>query len=163
MSGTTLADDEHDGSSCVERLRTIPESIHADAFVCQLSTNDASKGKRLGLVQEDGPFDTSTVSGAIQYVVDYARRTWGCPVAFYTGTYFDSDEYAAMVEVLGEVSALMGVPVIDLYNDEGMRSDAADEYARYLYDPVHPTKAGYGLWWMPKFESGLVLMLNAAK
>ena len=91
VSGTTLADDAHDGSSYVERMHAIPADIQADAFVCQLSTNDAWQGKAMGTIAAKGPYDTSTVAGAIQHVVDYARETWRCPVIFYTGTYFDTD------------------------------------------------------------------------
>ena len=162
VSGTTLADDEHDGSSYVERMHAIPASIHADAFVCQLSTNDAWQGKVMGAVAAEGPYDTSTVAGAIQHVVTYARDTWQCPVVFYTGTYFESAEYAQMVELLMQVSELMDVPVIDLYHDEEMRAVSAEEYALYMHDPVHPTKAGYELWWTPKFEKALVELLGAS-
>ena len=160
VSGTTLADDEDDGSSYVERMRTIPASTHLDAFVCQLSTNDAWQGKAMGSVTDRGPYDTSTVAGAIQDVVAYARETWGCPVLFYTGTYFESAEYAQMVGLLAQVSDLMGVPVIDLYHDEGMRAVSPEDYALYMHDPVHPTKAGYELWWTPKFEEALISALS---
>lgn len=159
VSGTTLADDEHDGSSYVERMRTIPAGTHLDAFVCQLSTNDAWQGKTMGTVATEEPYDTSTVAGAIQDVVAYARETWGCPVLFYTGTYFESAEYAQMVALLEQVSAQMDVPVIDLYHDETMRAVSPEDYALYMHDPVHPTKAGYELWWTPKFEEALLRTL----
>lgn len=159
VSGTTLANDEHDGSSYVERLHTIPASAHVDALVCQLSTNDAWKGKAMGSVAAEGPYDTATVAGAIQDVIAYARATWGCPVLFYTGTYFESAEYAQMVALLAQASELMDVPVIDLYHDEEMRAVTPEDYALYMHDPVHPTKAGYGLWWTPKFREALVRVL----
>jgi lysophospholipase L1-like esterase len=159
VSGTTLADDIHDGSSYVERLHTIPATTHVDALVCQLSTNDAWKGKAMGDVVPEGPYDTATVAGALQHVIDYARTTWDCPVVVYTGTYFESAEYAQMVDILIQVSDLMDVPVIDLYHDEEMRAVSAEDYALYMHDPVHPTKAGYELWWTPKFEEALVRLL----
>ena len=159
VSGTTLAEDDHDGSSYLERMRTIPAGTHLDAFVCQLSTNDAWKGRAMGAVVPEGPYDTATVAGALQEVVAYVRATWGCPVVFYSGTYFESAEYAQMVELLSEVSALMDVPVIDLYGDDEMRSVSEEDYALYMHDPVHPTKAGYELWWTPKFEEALVKLL----
>ena len=159
VSGTTLADDVHDDSSYVERMRTIPASTHLDAFVCQLSTNDAWKGKAMGAIAAEGPYDTATVAGAMQYIVEHARSTWGCPVFFYSGTFFESAEYAQMVELLDQMSELMGVPVIDLYHDEEMRAVSLEDYALYMHDPVHPTKAGYGLWWTPKFEEALTAAL----
>ena len=159
VSGTTLCEDEHDGSSYLERMRTIPADTHLDALVCQLSTNDAWQGKAMGAVAKEGPYDTETIAGAIQEVVAYARATWHCPVVFYSGTYFESDAYAQMVELLDQVSELMDVPVIDLYHDEEMRAVSAEDYALYMHDPVHPTKAGYELWWTPKFEEVLVRVL----
>ena len=156
VSGTTLANDEFDGSSYVERLHTIPANTHVDALVCQLSTNDAWKGKSMGAIVEEGPYDTTTVAGAMQHVVDYARTTWGCPVLFYSGTHFESDVYAQMVELLDELSEVMDVVVIDLYHDEAMRAVSPEDVALYMHDPVHPTKAGYELWWTPKFEEALM-------
>jgi lysophospholipase L1-like esterase len=41
VSGTTLVDE--DGSSYVSRLKRIEEE-NVDLFICQLSTNDATKG-----------------------------------------------------------------------------------------------------------------------
>ena len=155
VSGTTLADDDHDGTSYIERMHTIPTDIHVDAFVCQLSTNDAWKGKAMGTVAAEGPYDTGTVAGAMQHVVEYARATWHCPVLFYTGTYFESDAYAQMVELLMQIKELMGISVIDLYHDEEMRTVSPEDYALYMHDPIHPTKAGYELWWTPKFEDVL--------
>lgn len=159
VSGTTLVDDEHDGGSYIERMHTIPEDMHVDAFVCQLSTNDAWKGKAMGTVVDEGPYDTTTVAGAMQYIIAYVRATWRCPVLFYTGTYFDSAEYAQMVNLLMQIRERMGIEVIDLYHDEDMRSVSKEDYALYMHDPVHPTKAGYELWWTPKFEEALVKAL----
>lgn len=155
VSSTTLADDDHDGTSYVERMRTIPSHIHADAFVCQLSTNDAWKGKAMGAVMTEGPYDTGTVAGAMQYVIEYARATWHCPVLFYTGTYFESEAHAQMVDLLMQIKQLMGIGVIDLYHDGEMRAVSPEDYALYMHDPVHPTKAGYELWWTPRFEAVL--------
>lgn len=162
VSGTTLADDDHDGTSYVERMRTIPTNIHADAFVCQLSTNDAWKGKAMGAVAAEGPYDTATIAGAMQYVIEYARATWHCPVIFYTGTYFESDAYAQMVELLMQIKEQMGISVIDLYHNEEMRAVTPEDYALYMHDPVHPTKAGYQLWWTPRFEAVLEEVLAAS-
>ncbi|MBP3893447.1 MAG: hypothetical protein J6D34_05320 [Atopobiaceae bacterium] len=41
------------------------------------------------------------------------------------------------------------------------QSVVAEDYALYMHDPVHPTKAGYGLWWTPKFEEALLRVLVA--
>ena len=80
VSGTTLVDDRED--SYIARMKQIDDPT-ADLFVCQLSTNDASKGKALGTVSvgfEEKDFDTSTVAGAIEYIIAYARKKWNCPL-----------------------------------------------------------------------------------
>ncbi|MBO7600071.1 MAG: SGNH/GDSL hydrolase family protein, partial [Lachnospiraceae bacterium] len=100
VSGTTLTDDEE--KSYVSRLKTIGAD-NADLFICQLSTNDAALKKPLGNISEGkdiDSFDVNTIAGAIEYIIAYALNKWGCPVAFYTGTKFDSELYAQMVSLL---------------------------------------------------------------
>ena len=50
VSGTTLVD--LGSSSYISRMKTIDASVHADLFVCQLSTNDATKNLPLGEVSD---------------------------------------------------------------------------------------------------------------
>ena len=66
-----------------------------DAFVCQLSTNDASKEMPMGELSSSEnleDFDTQTITGAMEYIIVYAKQTWNCPVIFYTGTKYDSKQ-----------------------------------------------------------------------
>ena len=101
VSGTTLVDCGTD--SYISRLKKMDANQRADLFVCQLSTNDATQKKPLGIVSgtcDRNAFDTSTVAGAIEFVISYAKETWNCPVMFYTNPKYDSAEYAAMVELL---------------------------------------------------------------
>lgn len=161
VSGTTLV--TLDDRSYIPRMKTMDTSIHADAFVCQLSTNDATQGKTLGTVSDSfdmANFDTDTVAGAIEYIIAYAQETWHCPVLFYTGTQYDSEAYGQMVELLLEIQQKWGIGVIDLWNDPQMQTISAEDYALYMADGIHPTQAGYLLWWTPKFESYLIEYLN---
>ena len=159
VSGTTLVDDRED--SYIARMKQIPQAP-ADLFICQLSTNDASKGKPLGTVSagyDEKDFDTHSVAGAIEYIIAYARKTWGCPVAFYTSPRYDKDAYAAMVSLLHEIAEKWKITVIDLWNDEQF-NDITDEQRRlYMADPVHPTQAGYLEWWMPYIEPRICQMI----
>lgn len=159
VSGTTLVDEPSGGcESYIARMKKIGKDIVADAFICQLSTNDASQKKALGAISESflkEDFDTLTVAGAMEYVIAYARETWNCPVIFYTGTRYDSREYAAMVELLWELAKKWEIGVIDLWNDERMNAVSAEDYSRYMADPVHPAKEGYLEWWTPVFEAYL--------
>lgn len=47
------------------------------------------------------------------------------------------------------------IGVIDLWNATDMNEVSEREYKLYMYDAIYPTRAGYGLWWTPKFETFL--------
>ena len=170
-SGTTLVDNTSalapagfdDGDSYIKRLKRVDASAHIDCVLCQLSTNDATLKLPLGETGEGTApesFDTSTVTGAVEYIIAYSRETWGCPVVFYTGSYYDSKEYSEMVERLLELRDKWGVRVIDLYNDVEFNSISEDAYKYYMSDPIHPTKEGYAEWWMPKLESEMIRIMQ---
>ncbi|MBQ3292074.1 MAG: SGNH/GDSL hydrolase family protein [Mogibacterium sp.] len=161
-SGTTLVDKTSvlaeaafgNGESYIKRLCKLDPEMHVDCVVCQLSTNDATMKLPLG---ELDTFDTGTITGAIEYIIKYCRETWGCPVVFYTGSYYESSEYAAMVDRLYEIRDKWGIGVIDLYTDKEFNAIDKADYDIFMYDPIHPTKVGYSQWWMPKLESELKL------
>lgn len=156
VSGTTLTDDA--ASSYVSRLLTIPESPAPDAFLCQLSTNDAGQCKPLGEISpsfDPNDFDLHTITGALEFIIAHVRRVWGCPVLFYTGTRFDSPAYAAMVQRLQELAAKWPIRILDLWNDPAMLAVRPEDYSRWMNDPVHPNREGYREWWLPKFAAFL--------
>lgn len=160
VSGTTLVDEK--ASSYVSRMKTIDKSIKADALVCQLSTNDATKKKPLGTISDSkdiNSFDTKTVAGAIEYIIAYSQQTWNCKVIFYTGTKYDSDEYQKMVDLLLNIQKKWDIGVIDLWNNEEMNAVSKDDYKLYMANGIHPTKAGYREWWTPQFEKYLYTYL----
>jgi hypothetical protein len=101
--------------------------------------------------REPSDFDTTTVTGAVEWIIATVRATWNVPVSFYTGTRFDHPFYAAMVERLFALQKKWDIGIIDLWNDPDMNAVSADDYARYMKDPIHPTKLGYDEWWGPKF------------
>ena len=152
VSGTTLADGNN---SYISRLQSVDTGLNFDLFVCQLSTNDATKGVPLGGLSDDGNYNTSTVCGAIEYIIDYVEKTWGCPVVFYTNKYFESANYSAMVGALKEIQQKHGIGIIDLYSDEAFNDITDGERSLYMGDNIHPTKAGYLKWWTPVIEEYL--------
>ena len=164
VSGTTLVDETVWGKeSYIARMKAMDTSLKADAFVCQLSTNDATMKKPLGQVSgsfDKEDFDTQTVAGAIEYVIAYARETWNCPVIFYTGTKYNSDHYAKMVELLLEIQKKWDIGVIDLWNNESMNAVSPEDYKLYMVNGIHPSKAGYREWWTPVFEEYLAGFLG---
>lgn len=156
VSGTTLSTEKK--NSYVERLQKLDKDQHFDFVVCQLSTNDASQKMTLGQIsasKDISEFDTKTVIGAMEYIISYSSQTWKCPVIFYTGTKYDSEMYGEMVEALQQLQEKWGIGIIDLWNDEEMNSVSGEDYDLYMYDSIHPTQAGYLLWWTPKFEEYL--------
>ncbi len=160
VSGTTLADIK--SNSYVSRMKTIDKSIKADVFICQLSTNDATKEILLGKIAKDfdiAEFDISTVAGAIEYIIAYSKETWNCPVVFYTQAKYDSEYYGRMVDLLLEIQEKWDITVIDLWNDAEINSITDEDRRLYLVDHIHPTKAGYKIWWLPKFREALTEIL----
>ncbi len=156
VSGTTLVEEK--SNSYVSRMKTIDTSIKADAFVCQLSTNDATQENPLGEISNSfdlNDFDTKTVVGAIEYIIAYVKETWNCPVVFYTQAKYDSEYYGEMVDLLLKIQSKWDITVIDFWNDMEINNITDDEKKLYLVDHIHPTKAGYKIWWLPKIQKSL--------
>ncbi|MBQ6931552.1 MAG: SGNH/GDSL hydrolase family protein, partial [Clostridia bacterium] len=76
-------------------------------------------------------------------------------VVFYTQAKYDSDYYGEMVSLLLEIQEKWGITVIDFWNDEEINNITDEERSLYLVDRIHPTKAGYKIWWLPKFQKSL--------
>lgn len=157
VSGTTLVDNGK--NSYIQRMKNnISKEEAFDLFICQLSTNDASKKKPLGEISDSknlDDFDTETVIGAMEYIIVYAEQTWDCPVVFYTGTKYDSAQYQQMVDALLKLKEKYGIGVIDLWDDADMNAVSDEDYKLYMSDHIHPTQAGYLEWWTPKMEEYL--------
>ncbi len=161
VSGTTLSTAKE--NSYVERLKKVDTKKSFDVIVVQLSTNDASQDIPLGELSDSfdkNDFDTETVTGAIEYIISYCRDTWDCPILFYTGTKYESENYEAMVNQLFKIQDKWEIEVLDLWNDEEMNGIKESDYKLYMFDSIHPTRAGYLLWWTPKFEDKLYEMMK---
>lgn len=136
LSGTTLAN--IDASSYVARLDKIPKDQMCDFFICQLSTNDASKGIPLGSLSNIA--DEKTVVGAIYRVIRMSIERFNCPIAFYTNPPYDSLEYEKMVELMRTIASREGVLLLDLWNDPPF---SPSETSICMADPIHPNETGY--------------------
>jgi lysophospholipase L1-like esterase len=144
IGGTTLAD--INDLSYVARLKkgNLPQDIQADAFVCQLSTNDAG---------QNIPYEKT--EAAIREICAFVRKVWSCPIYFYTGTYFENEHYEKLVEQLEQLAVELHFEILNLWRDTDMRSISSEAYSRYMNDPIHPNLLGYTEWWTPKFEQFL--------
>ena len=157
ICGTTLVNKSE--SSYVERLKQIDPQQHFDLFIVQLSTNDASEGMPFGEISADkdiNSLDDTTIAGAIEYIIAYVTETWDCPVVFYTGTYYESEEYSQMVELLKQIQDKWDIGLINQWDNPGMKAlYGTDQYKEYMADDIHPTYKGYVEWWTPVFEEYL--------
>lgn len=136
----------------------------------QLSTNDATNGMPLGEISDSDEYDDTTIVGAMETIISYVKSTWDCPVVFYTGTYFESDEYQAMVDKLFELKDKWDIDVVDLWNNEKLKdmclSGEINSYMKTKYgtenepDPIHPNATGYKELWTPVFEETLSEILK---
>lgn len=149
VNGTTLVQENDNDESYVTRSKRIDRNRHFDLFVCQLSTNDASKNKKLGNINDINP---DNICGAINTIIEYVRNTWECPILFYSNCYFESDSYLKMVETFKKIALNKNVGFIDLYSDEKFNDISSDDRSLFMADTLHPTKAGYLKWWLPKIE-----------
>lgn len=158
VSATTLADRGY--FSYLKRLRRrmarTPKA--PDCFLCQLSTNDATFRSIPGRISrgfrpED--FDPATTVGGIEAVLATVREKWDCPVLFYTAARYDNPRYHKLVNLLVDLQEKWGFALLDLWHDSAFNDLTAEERALYMNDPVHPTRAGYLLWWLPKFEEAI--------
>ena len=156
-SGTTLVDNGAD--SYVQRmLNTLKRVRKCDHFIVQLSTNDATQNKPLGKLSDSmnkEDFDTSTIMGAIEFIIATAKETYGCEVSFYTGTRYNSTAYQNMINALYQIAKKWDIGIIDLWADREMNKVSAADRQRYMSDDIHPTRVGYEEWWGPKFQEHL--------
>lgn len=154
VSGTTLVD--NGSSSYVQRLKNgaLNFAENPDYLVVQLSTNDFSQGKPLGTVQsgtKSSDFDTSTVSGAIQYIIAYAKEQ--CPdvkVVFYVGAVRNNWGFRSAYEeyVYGDFQKICEkweIEPLDIFHTK------YKSYACFWSDDIHPTVEGYSAGWTPLF------------
>lgn len=161
VSGTTLAAGKK--NSYVDRIHNLDPEANFDLFVCQLSTNDASMHIPLGGISQSRnleDFDTSTVTGALEYIICYAQETWSCQMVFFTESRYDSEEYRAMVDQLLKLKDKWGIGVLDLWSSDTFNDISDEQRDVYMYDDIHPTKAGYRDWWGPEQERQLLAFLG---
>lgn len=162
ISATTLVNTGED--SYVGRLKRIPTGKTPDLIVVQLSTNDATTNKPFGEIAEGtalSDFDDTTIAGAIETIIAYARDTFNCPVCFYTGSYCEKEHYAEMVQLLLDIQKKWDIGVIDMFNNPEMTALYGTElYDSYMFDEVHPTRAGYVEWWTPVIDAALTEYLG---
>ncbi len=155
VNGTTLVDNGAD--SYVSRMKNIDKTQRFDLFVCQLSTNDASRNMPIGKVSDDAP---ETVCGAINFIAEYVKNTFGCPLVFYTNPRYENERYKTMANDLLDIAKARKFAVIDLYNDRAFSDITPEQRREFMADDIHPTLKGYSEWWAPIFAKRLSEILK---
>lgn len=153
VSGTTLVD--NGSNSYIQRMKNnILSSNRVDHLIVQLSTNDVTQNKPFGRISDSkdlSSFDTSTVLGAIEYIIAYAKQTWGAEVSFYTNPDFNNVTYKALISELYKVKNKWNIGVLDFYNYVDMPILETNVLNGYMSDAIHPNDSGYT--WMSKIFS----------
>lgn len=161
QSGTTLAGKQK--SSYVERLKSnVSTDNKLDAFVCQLSTNDARFNKAIGSISESysiNDFDTETIIGAIEFIISYIKENWDCPIVFYTCIRDKDPYYEFLINKLLEIKNKWDIHIIDVWGDKIINKLAKDDKTM-MADDAHPTQKGYRYLYTPIFSEKLNDILN---
>lgn len=158
VNGTTLVD--KDEQSYISRLKKIDTKLIFDYVVCQLSTNDATLSMPLG---DENSQDMNTIGGAINFIIDYVKDKWNKKVIFFTNSFYDNGNYKKMVDLIKRFEAMNKIFLIDLFSDKEFNNINLETRNLYMADSIHPTKAGYLLWWTPIFEKRLIEINNYGK
>ncbi len=186
ISGMTLAcvperPETHPEGSYVRQLtEKIDPEEHIDAFIVQLSTNDAQKGIETGVISDSfasSEQDQRTIIGATEFILAYIRERWNCPVVFYINARLDRTylehfaaqhpensipvdkayqnlvvNYEEMIRSLYELQKKWHFRIADLWNAEEIMTVSPEIRDRLMNDPIHPKKAGYLFWYVPEIE-----------
>lgn len=153
-NGTILVDQDtnYHGDSYVSRFKQeLAENVTPEILVLQLSTNDAQKQSKLGQISTEN-FDTQTIAGALQFIIETAKDKWHCPVLLYSNPYFKNDNYSAMVDLAEKLSQIYQIDFLDFYHNPAFKQQSK----KYMADLIHPTRAGYLEKWLPEFEKSLI-------
>lgn len=148
-NGTTLTDNGE--NSYVERFNGNLDIKRPDAFVLQLSTNDAVQKMPLGVINSKGSIDVKTITGALEYIITTAQNKWHCPILVFSNPPFKNKLYQKMVTRMQVLANNYQIDFLDLYH----HSDFQNQSSLYMADLIHPTRAGYFKKWLPVFEEKL--------
>ncbi len=154
VDGTTLCDTGK--SSYIQRmLNNVDPDQQIDLVVCQLSTNDASKGMPLGISAMIPP-----PSPALSSILSATPRDVALP-----GGVLPRTPAMTATPTLPWSAACMKLPkkgrwCAGLWSDDAFNSISEEQRALYMKDNIHPYKSGYRDWWGPELEKQLLAYLE---
>lgn len=154
ISGTNLAVTGGRTDSYAERVKNFDFTQKPDYLVVQLSTNDFSnnipKGE-VGSGTNPADFNKSTLSGAIEYIIAYAKEQCPtCKVVFYAGATKPSWSKRADYEnyIYGDFAKICekwDIQPLDIFHTQ------YTSYDFFWSDDIHPQAEGYAFGWTPLF------------
>ena len=164
VSGTTLADITSDkGKSyvnCLEDYLAKKDKAESlDVFILRLFTNDIRLTNGWGEVSEESvvdvaDFNRATTLGATETIIAEVKAAYDCPIYIYTNSYYNS-VYGNLVAKFQPLVSKWGITLLNLHDDEEFNAISEEQKNIYMNDGVHPSRAGYRDWWLPKFEEML--------
>lgn len=160
------ADPSKEDLSFTARIHDLPLDVKPDLFVLQLSTNDsrlpAESIGAIGKGFDTADFDLATTLGGMEYIMAYVRNNWHCPVLIYTSPFLSDDQqYKAMLDNAYRIADKWGAYILDMTADTAFNAEGRKNFDLYMApDGIHPTRAGYQLWWLPRFEKRITEILT---
>ncbi len=131
------------------------EKVHFNAMIppilmraCQKYPNQALINKRLQYLYSVDIDAKNTSFGE--------HQIFGMRVNMLNDKYTQgTDVTHETVDLLLEIQKKWDITVIDFWNDAEFNNITEEQRKLYLIDHIHPTKAGYKEWWLPKFQETL--------
>ena len=83
-----------------------------------------------------------------------------CPVLLYTSPLLETPNYLELVEASKVIAKKWNIELLDLNGDDEFNAKGRENLPLYMWDDLHPTRAGYELWWLPKFEEKIYSVIG---
>ncbi|MBQ6488892.1 MAG: SGNH/GDSL hydrolase family protein [Solobacterium sp.] len=145
-------------NSAVKRFRSSLALVsHADYLVIEVSPIDAEMTH--GAVSDSMDrftFNIKTTTGALEYLIAYARELWDPVIILFTLPYCSDPAYEQLLSRIHQVSDKWNVHLIDMYNDRELENPDPVKRSLYMSDISHPTKAGLRDWIVPYMQEKLL-------
>ena len=165
-SGATIVVEDDSENNIVKQVdEAIASGVVPDYVIFNGYTNDITSQRTtpIGTLSDgyEAPFDTSTFTGAFEYICHKLQTTWnGVRILYIRPHKMPSRVLSKQIEYGNralEVCKKWSIPVINMF-DEGIMNtyiSTHDGYYTNTGDPTHPNANGYKYGYTPIIESKL--------
>lgn len=170
QDGATIAENGSDTNDVVTKIETMfNEHPEADYIIIEGGVNDLWQEIPLGTFEENGnfnaytPYNKSTFSGALEYILHYALTHFkGKKIGYIvTQKIYRASGFENYMKRAKEICNKWSIPYVDLFNEgdmnymiEQQRQDFSITNVVTTGDGCHPNLAGYQII-TPKIENWL--------